>query len=156
MLNWGYAWAHFQDDEDTMVKGNVGVAPLPAFADNASATCVGGFQWAMNPFSDNKDDAFKAMQYMTSYDSQKTLAIEASSIPVRDELFKDKDVLAAAPQYGEFFDVIEGARPRPITPFYSEVSELIRTNMNAFFARSQDADTTLAEMQSGLEDILEQ
>jgi multiple sugar transport system substrate-binding protein len=156
MLNWGYAWAHFQDDEDSEVKGMVGVAPLPAFGDNASATCVGGFQWAMNPFSDNKDEAFQVMQYMTSYEAQKTLAIEASSIPVRDDLYGDDEVLAAAPQFGEFYDVITAARPRPITPYYSEVSELIRSSMNAFFARSQDAQTTLSQMQSGLEDILEQ
>ena len=156
MLNWGYAWAHFQEDDDSEVKGAVGVAPLPAFADNSSATCVGGFQWAMNPFSDNKDEAFQVMQYMASYDSQKQLAIAASHIPARDALYQDKEVLAAAPQFGQFFDVIKNARPRPLTPFYSEVSELIRTNMNAFFARAQDADTTLSEMQSGLTDILEQ
>ena len=156
MLNWGYAWAHFQEDDDSEVKGAVGVAPLPAFADNSSATCVGGFQWAMNPFSGNKDEAFQVMQYMASYDSQKQLAIAASHIPARDALYQDKEVLAAAPQFGQFFDVIKNARPRPLTPFYSEVSELIRTNMNAFFARAQDADTTLSEMQSGLTDILEQ
>ena len=156
MLNWGYAWAHFQEDDDSEVKGAVGVAPLPAFGDNSSATCVGGFQWAMNPFSDNKDEAFQVMQYMASYDSQKQLAIAASHIPARDALYQDQEVLAAAPQFGQFFDVIKNARPRPLTPFYSEVSELIRTNMNAFFARAQDADTTLSEMQSGLTDILEQ
>ena len=156
MLNWGYAWAHFQEDDDSEVKGAVGVAPLPAFGDNSSATCVGGFQWAMNPFSDNKDEAFQVMQYMASYDSQKQLAIAASHIPARDALYQDEEVLAAAPQFGQFFDVIKNARPRPLTPFYSEVSELIRTNMNAFFARAQDADTTLSEMQSGLTDILEQ
>ena len=156
MLNWGYAWAHFQDDADSMVKGNVGVAPLPAFGNNASATCVGGFQWAMNPFSNNKDDAFKVMQYMASYNSQKQLAIAASHIPARNALYQDKEVLAAAPQFGQFFDVIKNARPRPLTPFYSEVSELIRTNMNAFFARAQDANTTLSQMQSGLTDILTQ
>ena len=156
MLNWGYAWAHFQEDDDSEVKGAVGVAPLPAFGDNSSATCVGGFQWAMNPFSDNKDEAFQVMQYMASYDSQKQLAIAASHIPARKALYQDQEVLAAAPQFGQFFDVIKNARPRPLTPFYSEVSELIRTNMNAFFARAQDADTTLSEMQSGLTDILEQ
>lgn len=159
MLNWGYAWALFQEGqegEETEVAGKVGVAPLPAFEDNESATCVGGFQWAINTFSDNKDEAFQLLQYMTSYEAQKTMAIEASSIPVRDELYSDEEVLAAAPQFGQFFEVIQAARPRPITPFYSEVSELIRTNMNAFFARAQDAETTLSEMQSGLEDILEQ
>lgn len=156
MLNWGYAWAHFQDDEDSNVKEKVGVVALPAFEGNESATCVGGFQWAINPFSDGKEEAFQLIQYMTSSDAQKALAIEASSIPVRDALYEDEEVLAAAPQFGQFYEAILAARPRPITPFYSEVSELIRTNMNAFFARSQDADTTLLEMQSGLEDILEQ
>ena len=110
----------------------------------------------MNPFSGNKDEAFQVMQYMASYDSQKQLAIAASHIPARDALYQDQEVLAAAPQFGQFFDVIKNARPRPLTPFYSEVSELIRTSMNAFFARAQDADTTLSEMQSGLTDILEQ
>lgn len=159
MLNWGYAWSLFQEGqegEETQVAGKVGVAPLPAFDDNASATCVGGFQWAMNPFSDNKDEAFQVMQYMASYESQKELAIAASHIPARDALYEDEEVLAAAPQFGQFFDVIQNARPRPLTPFYGEVSELIRTNMNAFFARAQDADTTLSQMQSGLTDILEQ
>ena len=159
MLNWGYAWALFQnpaEGEETQVAGKVGVAPLPAFEGNESATCVGGFQWAMNPFSDNKEEAFQVMQYMASYESQKELAIAASHIPARDALYEDPEVLEAAPQFGQFFDVITNARPRPLTPFYAEVSELIRTNMNAFFARAQDADTTLAQMQSGLEDILEQ
>jgi multiple sugar transport system substrate-binding protein len=155
MLNWGYAWAHFQEDEDSAVKGNVGVAPLPAFEGGESATCVGGFQWAINPFSDNKEEAFRVMQHMVSYEAQKTLAIEASHIPAREALYEDEEVLAAAPQFGQFFDVIVNARPRPLTPFYGEVSELIRTSMNAFFARAQDADETLAQMQSGLEDILE-
>lgn len=156
MLNWGYAWAHFQEDEDSAVKGNVGVAPLPAFEGGESATCVGGFQWAINPFSDNKEEAFRVMQHMVSYEAQKTLAIEASHIPAREALYEDEEVLAAAPQFGQFFDVITNARPRPLTPFYGEVSELIRTNMNAFFARAQSADETLAQMQSGLEEILEQ
>lgn len=155
MLNWGYAWAHFQEDEDSAVKGNVGVAPLPAFEGGESATCVGGFQWAINPFSDNKEEAFRVMQHMVSYEAQKTLAIEASHIPAREALYEDEEVLAAAPQFGQFFDVIVNARPRPLTPFYGEVSELIRTSMNAFFARAQSADETLAQMQSGLEEILE-
>lgn len=159
MLNWGYAWALFQEGqegEDTQVAGNVGVAPLPVFEGNESATCVGGFQWAINPFSDAKEEAFQLIQYMASYDAQKALAIQASHIPARDALYEDEEVLAAAPQFGQFYDVIVNARPRPQSPFYGEVSELIRTNMNAFFARAQDADTTLAQIQSGLEDIFAQ
>ncbi len=156
MLNWGYAWAHFQADKDSAVKGKVGVAPLPAFQGQQSATCVGGWQWAMNPYSAHKQDAFKLMRFLASEDSQRTLAVKASNIPARKSLYKDPAVLEAAPQFSQFYDVIINARPRPVTPLYPDVSNLIRTTMNAFFARSLNVDQTLKKMQTGLQDILSQ
>ncbi len=154
MLNWGYAWARFQNDDDSEVAAKVGVAPLPAFEGNESATCVGGFQFAMNPHSNNKEAAFELMKYLTSYDSQQAFAINSSYIPSRDALYADSAVLEAAPHYGLFYDVIVNARPRPQTPYYGEVSQLIRASMNAFFARAATAEQTLEEMQFGLEEIL--
>ncbi len=156
MLNWGYAWAHFQGSspQATNVAGKVGVAPLPAFAGNSSATCVGGWQWAMNPYSAHQQEAFKLMQFLANEDSQRTLAVQASNIPARKSLYSDPAVLEAAPQYAQFYDVIINARPRPITPLYPEVSDQIRSTMNAFFARSISAEEALGQMQTGLEDIL--
>ena len=155
MLNWGYAWARFQGDEDSEVAGNVGIAPLPAFEGNESATCVGGWQWAMNPYSENKDVAFDVIQHYASPEFLRDLSIEASRIPARTALYEDEAVLEANPHFSEFYDVIVNARPRPVTPFYSEVSELISSSMNGFFAGSTDVDTTLQDMQIGLEDILQ-
>jgi multiple sugar transport system substrate-binding protein len=152
MLNWGYAWAHFQGEE-SQVRGRVGVAPLPAFEGGESATCVGGFQWAMNPFGRNKAEAFELMKYMASEESQRALAVEASHIPARESLYGDSVVLEAAPHFEQFHQVIVNARPRPQTEFYSEVSELIRTTMNAFLAQAMDIDEALDTMQTGLEDI---
>ena len=155
MLNWGYAWARFQGDEDSEVAGNVGIAPLPAFEGNESATCVGGWQWALNPYGENKEVAFDVIQYYASPEFLRDLSVEASRIPAREALYEDEAVLEANPHFAEFYDVIVNARPRPVTPFYTEVSELIRTNMNAFLAGSSDVDTTLQDMQIGLEDILQ-
>lgn len=156
MLNWGYAWAHFQGSspQETQVAGKVGVAPLPAFEGNESATCVGGWQWAINPYSDDKEEAFRLLQFLTSEDVQRTLAVEASNIPARESLYEDPAVLEAAPHFAEFRDVVVNARPRPVTEFYSEVSELIRTTMNAYLAQAISADEALQQMQFGLEDIL--
>ncbi|CAN5525944.1 ABC transporter substrate-binding protein [soil metagenome] len=157
MLNWGYAWAHFQGDspDATEVAGVVGVAPLPAFEGGESATCVGGWQWAINPYSQNKEAAFTLLQFLAGEDAQRTLAVQASNIPARQSLYQDPEVLEAAPHFAEFYEVIVGARSRPVTAFYTEVSELIRTTMNAFFAQAIAADEALSEMQLGLEDILE-
>ncbi len=153
MLNWGYAWGRAQNDEDSQVKGNVGVAPLPVFGDNESATCIGGWQWVINNYSDNKDAAFELIEFLSSPEAQRRFAVEASRIPARASLYEDETVLEAAPYFGEFFDVIKNARSRPVTPRYDEVSELIRTTMNSFLARSLTGDEALQQMQVGLEDI---
>ena len=155
MLNWGYAWARFQTDEDSQVAGNVGVAPLPAFEGQETATCVGGWQWAINPFSENKEAAFEVVKFFTQPDFQRRHAIEAARIPARESLYEDPEVLEANPHFEQFYDVIVNARPRPVTPLYNDVSELIRTNMNAFLAGSLDVQGALEEMQFGLEDILQ-
>ena len=156
MLNWGYAWAHFQGNspQATEVAGNVGVAPLPAFKGFDSATCIGGWQWAINPFSPSKDAAWRLLEFLASPDSQRVLAVEASNIPARQSLYADPAVLAAAPHFGGFYDVIINARSRPVTAFYTDVSEAIRFPMNAFFARQLSADEALAEMQRGVEEAL--
>ena len=157
VLNWGYAWAHFQgsSQQETVVAGEVGVAPLPAFEGFDSATCVGGWQWAINPFSANKDAAWRVLEYLASPDSQRVLAIEASNIPARKSLYDDPAVLAAAPHFAGFYDVIINARSRPVTPFFSDVSLAIRVPMNAFFARQLSAEETLREMQQGVEEALD-
>jgi multiple sugar transport system substrate-binding protein len=155
MLNWGYAWGRFQNDEDSQVSGSVGVAPLPAFEGFESATCIGGWQWTMNAFSDNKEETWQVMEYLASEDVQRVLAAQDSRIPARISLYQDPEVLEAAPHFGQFYDVIIAARPRPVTPFYDQVSELIRTTVNAVLARSVDVDTALEDMQIGLEDIFE-
>ena len=154
MLNWGYAWARAQGDEDSQVVGNVGVAPLPRFAGHESATCIGGWQWAINNYSSNKEEAFEVMRFLTSEDVQRVLAAQDSRIPARTSLYEDPEVLESVPHYGEFYDVIVNARPRPVTPYYAEVSELIRTTVNAVLARSISVDQALQQMQSGLEDIV--
>ena len=157
MLNWGYAWAHFQGSspQETVVAGNVGVAPLPAFEGFDSATCIGGWQWAINPFSSNKAAAWRLLEYLASPETQRVLAVQASNIPARQSLYADPDVLAAAPHFGAFYDVIINARSRPVTPFYNDVSQAIRFPMNAFFARQLTAEEALREMQQGVEEALD-
>lgn len=155
MLNWSYAWPLFQGD-DSEVAGNVGVAPLPAFEGHESATCVGGWQWAINPYSEDKELAFDVIRHFAQPEFQKQHAVVGGRLPVREALYQDPAVLEANPHFEQFYDVIVNARPRPVTPLYSDVSELIRTSMNAFLAGSMDVDETLSQMQSGLEDILGQ
>ena len=56
--------------------------------------------------------------------------------------------------YTAALPVVQSARARPVSPRYTEVSEIIRTNLNAFLAGTKTADQALGDMKSRLGPIL--
>ncbi|MBL8311592.1 MAG: ABC transporter substrate-binding protein [Burkholderiales bacterium] len=136
MVNWGFAWDQLQSQADSTVKGKVGVLPLPAMTGGKSATCIGGWQWAVSAFSKNKAASAKLVRYMSAPDSAKFLAIEGSLLPVFAQTYADADVLKKLPHYRDSLPVVQAAKGRPMSDRYGEVSDAIRTTTNAVLART--------------------
>lgn len=136
MVNWGFAWDQLQSQADSTVKGKVGVLPLPAMAGGKSATCIGGWQWAVSAFSKNKATSAKLVRYMSSPESAKFLAIEGSLLPVFAQTYTDADVLKKLPHYRDSLPVVQAAKGRPMSDRYGEVSDAVRTSTNAVLART--------------------
>ena len=152
-MTWGYVWNRSQNDADSLVKGKTGVVPLPGFTADKAATCIGGWQLAVTSFSKNKAEAVKLARWLSSPEVAKMQAIEASHLPVFAEVYTDADVLAKNPWFKDALPVVQSARARPVSPRYTEVSEIIRTNMNAFLAGTKTADAALTDMSSKLAPI---
>jgi multiple sugar transport system substrate-binding protein len=153
-INWGYAWDLFQKDPNSKVKGNVAVAKLPAMPGGQSATCIGGWQWAVSAFSKNKAEAAKLIKFMSSPEVSKYLAINGSLLPVYANVYTDKDVLASNPWYGLALPVVQSARSRPVSPRYAEVSDVVRTQTSAALARVTKPEATVDEIDSRLQRVL--
>ena len=149
-INWGFAWDLFQTDAKSKVKGNVGVAKLPAMAGGQPATCIGGWQWGVSAFSKNKAEAAKLVQFMSSPDVSKYLSINGSLLPVYANVYSDPDVLKANPWYGLALPVVESAKSRPVTERYAEVSDVVRTQTSAALARVQKPEATVDEIDNRL------
>ena len=153
-MTWGYVWNRSQADADSTVKGKTGVVPLPAFAGGKPATCIGGWQVAVSAYSKNKAEAAKFVRWLSSPEVSKKQAVVASHLPVFPEVYTDPEVLAANPWFKDALPVVMSGQSRPVTPRYNEVSEVIRTNMNAFLAGTKTADAALADMRGKLGGIL--
>jgi multiple sugar transport system substrate-binding protein len=151
--NWGYFWNRVENDADTKVKGKVGVTTLPADKGGKSATCIGGWQLAVSAFSKNKPEAVKFVRWLSSPEVSKMMAVQASNLPVFPTVYRDADVLRANPWFADALLVVEGAKSRPVTPRYTEVSDAIRSNMNAYLAGTKTTDTALNDMKSRLAPI---
>ena len=111
-INWGFAWDRFKDDPDSQVKGRVGVMPLPAMAGGKSATCVGGWQWALSAFSKNKAEGAKLVKFMASADAAKYLAVEGSLLPTIQGVYTDAEVLKQVPWFKDAALVVIAGKSR--------------------------------------------
>ncbi|MBL8805465.1 MAG: ABC transporter substrate-binding protein [Rhodospirillales bacterium] len=149
-MQWGYAWNRFQNDADSVVKGKTNVVPLPGFAGNQPATCIGGWQIAVSAFSKNKAAAVNLLKFLSSPEVSKMQAILASHLPVFAEVYQDPEVLKVNPWFQFARNVVVTGRSRPVSPDYPEVSEIIRTNINAFLAGTRNADQAIADMNTRL------
>jgi multiple sugar transport system substrate-binding protein len=148
--SWGYFWNRAENDADSKVKGKVGVTVLPHDKGGKSATCIGGWQLAVSAYSKNKVEAVKFARFLSSPEVSKMQAILASHLPVFPQVYKDPEVLKANPWFADALPVVETAKSRPVSAQYPQVSDAIRSNMNAYLAGTKTTDTALNDMKNRL------
>ena len=153
-INWGFAWDHFKDDTDSKVSGKVGVMALPAMTGGKSATCVGGWQWAVSAFSKNKAEAAKLVKFLASPEASKFLAIEGSLLPTAIPVYEDPEVQKAVPWFKDAAPVVVAGRSRPQSRDYGQVSDVIRTTTSAVLARTKKPDEGVAEIEGRLRRVM--
>jgi multiple sugar transport system substrate-binding protein len=153
-INWGFAWDRFQSDKDSTVQGKVGVMPLPAMAGGKSATCIGGWQWAVSAFSKSKAEAAKLVKFMSSPEASKFLAIEGSLMPVYANVYTDADVVKAVPWFKDAAPVVVAGQSRPKSERYGEVSDVIRTTTSAVLAGTKKPAEGVDEIENRLRRVM--
>ena len=125
-INWGFAWDRFRMDKDSTVQGKVGVMPLPAMAGGKSATCVGGWQWAVSAFSKNKAEAAKLVKFMATPATSKFLAVEGSLLPTIQSVYTDADVVKSVPWFKDAANVVIAGMYTITMPVTTPAAMLIR------------------------------
>jgi multiple sugar transport system substrate-binding protein len=145
-INWGFAFDRFKDDADSTVKGKVGVMPLPAMTGGKSATCMGGWQWAMNAYGKNKDAAGKLIQFLSSKQASAFIAREGSILPVYQSVYSDAEVNKVVPWFKDALPVVLAAQSRPMVEDYGQVSDIIRTTTSAILARTKTPEAGVDEI----------
>jgi multiple sugar transport system substrate-binding protein len=153
LRNWPYAWRLFQDPA-SRVHGKVAVAELPRFPGGRSAPTLGGWQLAVNAASRYPEAAERLVRFMTAELAQKRLAIAYGFQPSRVALYRDPELLAAQPFLASLERVFAAARPRPVTPQYVRVSQVLQAELSAAVSGLRTADEALARAQRGVEEIL--
>jgi len=124
--NWPYAWKIANDAETSRVAGKVGMMPLPGFAGRTGAATLGGWQLGISRYSTKPELAWRFVEFMTGPMMQKRIALSTGRAPTRLALYDDDEILAKAPQLKSFLATFKQAVPRPPTPVYVPLSNILQ------------------------------
>src|SRR5690606_22792513 len=130
MRNWPYA-AALLSRERSAVAGRFAVAPMPHAADGRSGAALGGAQLAINARSQQPDQAWALVQYLTAPEQMIERAQVAGQFPARRSVYDDprlREALPVPPERAR--EIIDTAVPRPVTPVYSQLSSILQIHLH--------------------------
>nr|WP_249777738.1 ABC transporter substrate-binding protein [Paenalkalicoccus suaedae] len=153
--NWPYMQAMTEDEGQSQVVGNVDFALLPA-GDAGSAAGLGGWMTMINRNSEHPEEAWELVKFMTGPEGQKITAIDGGSAPTLRALYDDEEVQNAAPLFAneEFVSTLENAVPRPVSPIYPQISDIMQIELSRALAGEITAQEAVENMEQQIEAAL--
>lgn len=147
-VNWPYMFDNAGKPE-SKVAGKFAVSPIVG-EKGAGASSLGGYNNAINVYSEHKATARDFVAFVISEENQRAFA-EKSFPPVLASIYDDAALIEQFPYLPVLKEALENAKPRPVTPKYPAVSKAIQDNANAAIRGEKDVDTVLADMKAAIE-----
>jgi multiple sugar transport system substrate-binding protein len=155
MRNWPYAYALLQDPSQSKVAGRFAIAAMPAGPDGAATAALGGSALAVNAYSEQPEAAYKLVDYLLQPEQMIERARIAGQFPTRPALYETRALADALTiPLADALNVIERAVPRPITPVYTQLSEILQIALHRALTRQQEPRAALAEAAEGMRMLL--
>ncbi len=156
MRNWPYAYGLMQDSTQSRVAGRFAVAPMPAAAAGRSTAALGGSQLAINRNAEHPESAWVVVEYLTRPEQMVERARVVGQFPTRAALYDEPELAAALSiPPADARRIIEGAVPRPPTPVYTQLSEILQIHLHRALTRQRRPGAALAEAQRDMQRLLD-
>ena len=133
MRNWPYAYEPMSDKKESRVAGKYTVSPMPAAGNGIghSTAALGGAQLAINAYTESPDAAYRLIAYLTAPEQMLERAQAVGQYPTRPAMYDDARLRTAlAIPLDQARRAIESATPRPVTPIYTELSEILQIELH--------------------------
>ncbi|MGH8899152.1 MAG: ABC transporter substrate-binding protein [Egibacteraceae bacterium] len=151
MRGWPYAYRLMIGSDPrnpSVVAGKFGIAPLPTFTGEGTASTLGGFNLAVSKFSTKTDLAKEFVRFAsTNPDVQRNLG-RRSLAPTLVSVYDD---LAGDPVMALLSQVLPDAKPRPSTPDWSAISNQIQKEVFPAYNGQRDPRVAVAAIRAFLE-----
>ena len=156
MRNWPYAYGLLQDPSQSRVAGRFAVASMPGGAGGAPTSALGGSVLAINAYSGDQEAAYLLIDYLLQPEQLLERARLVGQYPPRPALYETQalaEALTIAP--GEARRIIERAVARPVTPVYTELSEILQIALHRALTDQQEPRAALEGAAASMQALLD-
>jgi multiple sugar transport system substrate-binding protein len=159
MVNWPYVYSAAKDEvksgaTDQTVVDDIGWARYPGVkAGEASRPPLGGINLAIGAFTKYPEQALDLVKCATSLQSNIDYMVDAGNPAAKRAAYDDPKVREAFPMAALIRDSIDDAGPRPVTPYYNDVSTSVQRVWHP--ATSVHAPQTPEETATFMTDVLQ-
>ena len=153
---WPYQYALANaTDGSSKVAGKFAVAPLPG-KDGPGVSTLGGHNFAISAFADNKATALDFIKFFNSEEAQRSNLLATSQAPTRSNLYDDSELQKQFPYLPTLKESILNAVPRPQAVKYGDVTAAMQEAAYGAMTGDKTTDDALNELQSKLESLTAQ
>jgi multiple sugar transport system substrate-binding protein len=153
LRNWPYVYALAAKDEPAnKVRGKFGVAPLPGITGPGSSS-LGGLNFAVSAYSKKQKTAAEFVKFATSQENAKEMVLLTGNAPAWTDLYNDPDLVAKYAHLPILLEGLQQAKPRPVTPYYQEVTSAIQEDAYAALQGQKTPDQAVADLTTRLNEI---
>ncbi|HEX2094260.1 MAG TPA: ABC transporter substrate-binding protein [Longimicrobiaceae bacterium] len=156
MRNWPYAVALLNDPAESRVAGRFAVAPMPAGSGGRPTATLGGAQLAVNAWSRHPEAAYRLIAFLTAPEQMLERAAVVGQYPARRSVYADPRLQRSLPvPVAQVRAIVEAATPRPVTPIYTQLSEVLQIHLHRALVGQAAPEAALRDAAREMERIIE-
>jgi multiple sugar transport system substrate-binding protein len=157
LRNWPYVYSLIgTPDYPKLRTDQVGVYELPSADGKPGNGTVGDQPLYISASSKYPDAAWKFIEFLTASEQQRFRAVEGSFLPTRAALYDDPEIQDSVPVVALAKEALQHTRPRPVSPYYSDMSLEMQEQFNASLSGDTPPEEAARTLKSEFENIIQQ
>ena len=157
LRNWPYVYSLVgTSDYPKLSPNQVGVSELPSADGEPGNGTVGDQPLYISSTAKDPDAAWKFIQFLTAPEQQKLRAVKGSYLPTRTALYDDPEIQEKVPVVPLAKVALQHTRPRPVSPYYSDMSLEMAEQFNASLSGDISPEEAARTLKEQLESFIRQ
>jgi multiple sugar transport system substrate-binding protein len=157
LRNWPYVYSLIGTSSYPKLKTDqVGVSELPSADGKPGNGTVGDQPLYISTSSKYPDAAWKFIEFLSATEQQRFRAVEGSFLPTRSALYDDPEIQDSVPVVALAKQALQHTRPRPVSPYYSDMSLEMQEQFNASLKGDSTPEEAARTLKSELQSIIQE